>query len=130
MVGTMSITWWNCVRIPPASLMRFGHESTRPLRVPPKCEATCFVHWNGVSKAWACGRHVVVGLIAAELVDHGEEIRHIFDDAVRVDGEFIGRALHRAFAAAAVVAHDVDDQGIVELTQVADRIDDSADLLL
>src|SRR5262245_40545400 len=53
MVGTMSITWWNCVRMPPASLMRFGHEITRPLRVPPKCEATCFVHWNGVSKAWA-----------------------------------------------------------------------------
>jgi hypothetical protein len=34
-------------------LMRFGHEITRPLRVPPKCEATCFVYWNGVSKAWA-----------------------------------------------------------------------------
>ena len=24
-----------------------------PLRVPPQCEATCFVHWYGVSIAWA-----------------------------------------------------------------------------
>ena len=24
-----------------------------PLRVPPKCEATCLVHWYGVSVAWA-----------------------------------------------------------------------------
>ena len=24
-----------------------------PLRVPPKCEATCLVHWNGVSNAHA-----------------------------------------------------------------------------
>ena len=26
-----------------------------PCRVPPKCEATCFVHLNGVSKAQAHG---------------------------------------------------------------------------
>ena len=24
-----------------------------PVRVPPQCEATCFVHWNGVSMACA-----------------------------------------------------------------------------
>ena len=24
-----------------------------PLRVPPKCEATCFIHWNGESSAHA-----------------------------------------------------------------------------
>ena len=52
-VGTISITWWNWGRIPPLSLIRCGHEITRPLRVPPKCEATCFVHWNGVSSACA-----------------------------------------------------------------------------
>ncbi len=50
-VGTMSMTWWNWVRMPPASLMRFGHEIAMPWRVPPKCEATCLVHLNGVSNA-------------------------------------------------------------------------------
>ena len=24
-----------------------------PLREPPKCEATCFIHWKGVSSAQA-----------------------------------------------------------------------------
>src|SRR3954453_14218338 len=50
-VGTISMMWWNWVRMPPASLMRSGHEIARPCRVPPKCEATCFVYLNGVSNA-------------------------------------------------------------------------------
>ena len=53
MVGMMSMTWWNWERTAPLSLMRSGHEMTRPLRVPPKCEATCLAHWKGVSMAWA-----------------------------------------------------------------------------
>src|SRR6516164_5274341 len=51
MVGTMSIMWWNWCRIPPASLMRLGQAMHMPCRVPPKCDATCLVHLNGVSKA-------------------------------------------------------------------------------
>src|SRR5215470_20289513 len=51
MVGTMSIMWWNWVRIPPASLIRLGQAIAVPCRVPPKCDATCLVHLNGVSKA-------------------------------------------------------------------------------
>src|SRR6476659_3127952 len=51
MVGTMSIMWWNCVRTPQASLMRFGQAIVMPFRVPPKCDATCLVHLNGVSNA-------------------------------------------------------------------------------
>ena len=43
-VGTTSITWWNWLRMPPASLMRAGQAIAMPLRVPPKCEATCLVH--------------------------------------------------------------------------------------
>ena len=50
-VGTMSMMWWNWWRTPPASLMRAGHEIARPCRVPPKCDAICLVHLNGVSKA-------------------------------------------------------------------------------
>ncbi len=51
MVGTISITWWNWLRIPPGSLMCPGQDMTMPWRVPPKNEATCLVHLNGVSKA-------------------------------------------------------------------------------
>src|SRR5208337_4326382 len=50
-VGTTSIMWWNCPRMPPASLIRLGHEIAMPCRVPPKCDATCLVHLNGVSNA-------------------------------------------------------------------------------
>jgi hypothetical protein len=50
-VGTMSITWPNWVRMPPASVMCPGHEIAMPWRVPPKKDGTCFVHLNGVSKA-------------------------------------------------------------------------------
>ena len=49
----MSITWWNCGRTPPLSLIRAGHETASGLRTPPKCEAICLVHWNGVFIAHA-----------------------------------------------------------------------------
>src|SRR5262245_47547406 len=54
-VGTMSITWWNWWRIPPLSVMTFGHEIAMPWRVPPKWETICLVHANGVSNAHAHG---------------------------------------------------------------------------
>jgi hypothetical protein len=50
-VGTMSMMWWNWWRIPSGSLMRLGQAIATPCRVPPKCDATCLVHLNGVSKA-------------------------------------------------------------------------------
>src|SRR5271166_4859203 len=50
-VGTISMMWWNWLRMPPASLIRAGHEIARPCRVPPKCDAICLVHLNGVSNA-------------------------------------------------------------------------------
>ena len=53
MVGATSMTWVNCVRRPPLSLIRLGQETTIGLRVPPKCEATCLPHWNGVLPAQA-----------------------------------------------------------------------------
>ena len=54
-VGTMSITWWNCWRMPPVSLMTAGHEIAMPCLMPPRWDATCLVHENGVSKAHAHG---------------------------------------------------------------------------
>ena len=41
----MSMTWWNCGRTSPLALMPLGQWTIVPLRVPPKCEATCLVHW-------------------------------------------------------------------------------------
>ena len=60
-VGTMSMTWWNCRRMPPGSSMWPGQEIAMPCAVPPKCDGTCFIHLNGVSIAQAqaaekCGK--------------------------------------------------------------------------
>ena len=44
-VGATSITWWNCERISPRAVNPLGQCTIVPLRVPPQCEATCFVHW-------------------------------------------------------------------------------------
>jgi hypothetical protein len=43
--------WWNWLRMPPWSLITFGHEMAMPWRTPPQCHAICLVHENGVSKA-------------------------------------------------------------------------------
>ena len=37
----------------PAPRSPLGQCTIVPLRVPPQCEATCFVHWYGVSIACA-----------------------------------------------------------------------------
>src|ERR1044072_1073047 len=52
-VGGQSITWVDCDRSPPGSSMPFGQCTIVPLRVPPQCEATCLVHWNGLFIAHA-----------------------------------------------------------------------------
>ena len=52
-VGARSMTWVNWERSPPFSSMALGQCTMVPLRVPPQCEATCLVHWNGVSIAQA-----------------------------------------------------------------------------
>ena len=41
--------------MPPTSLMWPGHDMATPWAVPPKCDATCFIHLNGVSNAHAQG---------------------------------------------------------------------------
>ena len=52
-VGATSMTCENWRRMPPFCWTPFGQWMTVPLRVPPKSEATCLVHWKGVSKATA-----------------------------------------------------------------------------
>nr|WP_287374110.1 hypothetical protein [Candidatus Microthrix sp.] len=48
MVGATSMQCVNWVRISPLASMPLGQWTMVPLRVPPQCEATCLVHWNGV----------------------------------------------------------------------------------
>ena len=52
-VGAMSMTWQNCERSSPRAAKPFGQCTIVPLRVPPQCDATCLVHWYGVSIACA-----------------------------------------------------------------------------
>ena len=52
-----------------------------------------------------------------------------FQNAV-VGGHLVRGALERALGAGAVVAADVDDQRIVELAHVLDRLDDPANLIV
>ena len=52
-VAATSITWWNWLRTSPLASNPLGQWTTVPLRVPPKCEATCLVHWYGVHMACA-----------------------------------------------------------------------------
>ena len=69
-VGATSMTWANWVRSSPLASMPAGQCTISPLRVPPQWEATCLVHWYGVSIAWAQPDGVVVvGVRAAEVVD-------------------------------------------------------------
>ena len=73
--------------------------------------------------------HMVVGAVAAPRVD---ERQLLFDgerDAVEVRN-FVRRAVHRTFGAAAVVPADVDDQRIVELAEILHRPDDASDLVV
>ena len=45
-------------------------------------------------------------------------------------GELVRRAVEHAFRARAVVATDIDDQGVVEFTEVFDGLDDPTDLII
>ena len=45
-------------------------------------------------------------------------------------GELVRRAVEHPFGARTVVARDVDDQSVVELAHVFDRLDDAADLVV
>ena len=47
------MTWQNCERSSPLASMPLGQWTIVPVRVPPQWEATCLVHWNGVSIAHA-----------------------------------------------------------------------------
>ena len=101
-----------------------------PLRVPPKWDAICFVHWNGVSIACAhAGRVVVEGLLAAELVHPAQHFLHLLGDRVE-HRHLVEQPLHAALGARPVVALDVDHERVVELAHLLDRVQDAPDLVV
>ena len=75
-------------------------------------------------------RHMRVGLVGAPVfvMQHLLGFREV-QNAV-VGGHLVRSALQGAFGAGAVVAADVDDQRVVELAHVLDRLDDAADLMV
>ena len=101
-----------------------------PCAVPPKCEATCLTHLNGVSIAQAQAAAIVrEGALRAPERIPEHLVLHRHGDAVE-GGELVRRAVEHALGARAVVAADVDDQRVVELAHVLDRLDDAADLVV
>ena len=74
-------------------------------------------------------RHVREGLGAAPLVDVLQHLGHRLGDAVEV-GHLVEHPDHAAFGAGAVVADLIDDQRVVELAHVLDRLHHPADLVV
>ena len=100
------------------------------LRVPPKLEATCLVHMNGVLPATAqpaamCGKVSGPPQSSMFFSMSGTVSR----DAVEV-GHLVEHAVHAAFGAGAVVADDVEEQRVVQLAEVFDRLHHAADLVV
>ena len=75
-------------------------------------------------------RHMRVGLVGAPgfIIQHQFGFREV-QNAV-VGGHLVRGALKRAFGAGAVVAADIDDQRVVELAHVLDRLNHAADLIV
>ncbi len=101
-----------------------------PWAVPPKCDGTCFTHLNGVSIAHAhCCRKVREGPVRSPELVPEKLVLDRHGNAIE-GGELVRRAVEHAFGARAVVAADVDDQGVVEFAEVFDGLDDPADLMV
>ncbi len=75
------------------------------------------------------GGVVGVGAGPAQLVEHLQLILERLGNRVE-EGHLVDHARHAALGAGAVVAHDVDDQRVVGLSQFVDRGEQAPDLLV
>ena len=75
------------------------------------------------------GGIVVVGLPGSDLIHASEHVLQVLGHAVE-EGHFVEQALKAAFGAGAVVARDVDDDGVVELAGFANGVDDSTHVVI
>jgi selenocysteine lyase/cysteine desulfurase len=74
-------------------------------------------------------RHVIIGHPGAPGVVPFHLLGDRKFDAIEL-GHFAGRPIGRSFSRGAVVADDVDDQGVVELAHVLHGLDDAPDLVI
>ena len=75
-------------------------------------------------------RHVRIGQVGApHVVELHLDVDRKLVEAIE-EGHFVGRAHRPALGTRAIVAVDVDDQRVVELAHVIDRLDDAADLMV
>ena len=128
-VGTTSMTWWNCVRISPFALIPFGQWTTSGLRVPPKWLRPAWSTGTACQRPRPADRDVRLARRAADLVDpscwpfqpelHAEQA-----------GDLAERAFQPAFGRGPVVADDVEDQRVVELAGLLEAVDQPADLVV
>src|SRR6516225_3812522 len=108
MVGTTSMTWWNCERGVASGLICLGQETAIGCRVPPKWAATSLVDLYGVEPA--------------QLFDCLDVLVDLRGNAVL--GEQLGDGAVLALGRRPVVAPDVEDEGVVELPLPLDLVDD------
>ena len=135
-VGPMSVTCVNCERRPPLSLIRCGQRTTSGLRVPPRCEAICLPHWNGVLLAHAHADGVVrvhhLGTPRLQPAPLQREL-HLFLVGQREAVEhrsLVERSGWGAFQAGAVIPPDPDHDRVIELAHRLDRVQQPADVMV
>ena len=75
------------------------------------------------------GGHVREGFRTAPLVDQRDEVLHLLGHAVEI-GHLVVHADEAALGAGAVVAGDVDEQRVVELADVLQRLHEPPDLVI
>ena len=98
------------------------------LRVPPKCEATCFIHLSGAEPAQHQPTGIVIFMLgAADLVDVRQHRRDVVGETL-LRLHVVERAVKRALRTRPVVADDIDDEGIVALSEGFQSRDELADL--
>jgi hypothetical protein len=116
------------LRADPAGVLdRSGHAITSGFRVPPEVRATCLPHWKGVFDGpRPADRNVVGGLGAPQLVDVLHQERRVLGRALE-GGELIEASAQGALNGSAVVADLPEDERVVELANVLDRIQHAAD---
>ena len=137
-VGATSITWRE-LRAQAAVVRRrrAGQCTTSGLRVPPRCEPTCLPHWNGVLPAHAQAARVVrVHDLARPTGRARRSARTSCSCISSVSGmpfcmvSSLNEPVIGALHAGAVVTPDPQDQRVVELAQLVDRVDDPTDVVV
>ena len=124
----MSMTCENWLRRPPLSLMPLrpvdDHAVARAAEVGRHLLGPGERRIEGHGPA---GRHVREGFRTAPLVDQRNQILDLLGHAVEI-GHLVVHADEAAFGAGAVVASDVDEQRVVQLADVGERLPEPPDL--